>query len=81
MGEQGDGQRSPMVEARLLLPRRIWTVIERYAGEAAERARERGEPAAAVEILRDAERMAAVLLEQLVEGEERIRRRRATPSN
>lgn len=80
MSEPGDGQ-SPMVEARLLLPSRIWAHIERYAAEAAERARERGEPPAAIEVLRDPQRMAAILLEQLVEQEERMRRMGSTASN
>jgi tRNA nucleotidyltransferase (CCA-adding enzyme) len=62
-----------MVEVQLLVPRRIWAQIERYAQEAATRAQQHGADPAAVALLTDPQRMAAVLLEQLVENEERVR--------
>jgi hypothetical protein len=54
-----------MIEVSLLVPKRVWTLIQRYAQEAiAGDERQEGDP----------ERMAALLLEQLVENEEIIRR-------
>lgn len=64
---------SPMVEVQLLVPRRIWVHIERYAHEAALRAEQSGASPDAVALLADPQRMAAVLLEQLIENEERVR--------
>jgi hypothetical protein len=54
-----------MIEVSLLVPKRVWALIQRYAQESiAGDEWQEGDP----------ERMAALLLEQLVENEEIIRR-------
>jgi hypothetical protein len=54
-----------MIEVSLLVPKHVWILIQRYAQEAiAGDERQEVDPA----------RMAALLLEQLVENEEIIRR-------
>jgi hypothetical protein len=63
----------PMIEVSLLLPRRIWDAIVRYAQEAAQQAQAQHQHPDAVLLLSDPARMAALMLEQAVENEDQLR--------